>query len=1079
MYSNELLDQINARYRPGSAELNLSHLHMLHWFPEVFDELEVDLSAIKHLDLSNCNFTADALLRLCSSMTWTKLESLNLSTNSDLASKLQDTLLVEQFPGLTKLSLNNLKFEKNCKELGETLKQFSGLEILEVNQCSLSNDQFVDLFPGAFPSIKKLVLSYNKLSDLAIEHIHSTVRPQSLVGLSVAFNDLTVESVLLMSESPLYSGLKDLHIGGNAIGDKGFTLLVDGNDFPELVELSCWNTGLTDAGVMMLDRADARRFIRLIMDSNTLSPKSAAHLSNLPLNSLVELNLSETLISTNGLELILSSENLPNLKILRASACDIEMLPEHVDYGRFEILHFRKNKISSLPGSLRLFPDDGELELSENLFVDDPPPSFIASGNEAIFEYLEQRSEGTVANTRFRLMLLGRHTSGKTTLSKKLLDPDFVPGFELRTSGIDRKDWFLGQTENDGVIELWDFGGQEIQYQCHQYFISPEPSYAVVIDKATSKAEIIQLLHVIATLANLQKERLVRVQPILNLKSSEFGTHNISWDHALYQEGFESVLTLELPITVDLANGKDSPDVKYLFEQLKKFVTSNKQSGLPVKYAIGRKLVAEQAEPMMPYDAFYPICEQQLEFRTNPSFENLVRYLEYMGDVRYFSGMRLLVLNMDWLMKCLYVLFQPNPELKVVDDAGYFNKSQLLNAAEWRDFCNSDRDRQALFEILCRNQLDLVYPLEDGVTYFVPSYLPSLGAQPAWLDEQRELVCVLVFNYIPLGLVTNLIVRFHENLRKNGDVSFHWKDYFELAENENTARVFQRDNCLVFEACESDWSVKQRDALLACASDIVQHFRSCNFDTSVPCPYCWKKDSMSSPANWFDYAILNPDNFDDDTFLRCDVCHQDIALEHLLYGKKADLLPPDDGLWEKHDDISEYIRSVSDSQLIVDVFRIACARKGMSIGDIERITLVDFSESGAVHEVNLNKATVKRFWQGARRKPKQQPTTRKIYTLNIFLLKEMHEDIMGLFNMQKRDEGLQLAQLQQDVFLAWMKDYFREYLMADARNIIPIQTVGSPGAGRGGRWIKSSTELRESGIDIVEMTDIEKRWLNF
>lgn len=110
--------------------------------------------------------------------------------------------------------------------------------------------------------------------------------------------------------------------------------------------------------------------------------------------------------------------------------------------------------------------------VEDNPFTN-PPIEIVKQGNEAIL-YLENIAEqGAETINEAKLIIVGEGKTGKTTLSNKLIDPDY----DLEKNPTDETH---GINVHEGLeitpgfrANLWDFGGQDLQYMTHQFFLTP------------------------------------------------------------------------------------------------------------------------------------------------------------------------------------------------------------------------------------------------------------------------------------------------------------------------------------------------------------------------------------------------------------------------------------------------------------------------------------------------------------------------------------------------------------------------------------------------------------------------------
>ncbi len=99
---------------------------------------------------------------------------------------------------------------------------------------------------------------------------------------------------------------------------------------------------------------------------------------------------------------------------------------------------------------------------------------------------------------QLKVVILGKGEVGKTTLLKKILKPKqnlkekmknkITSERDKRTDGIEMHEWTTG-LNNNNMIQLWDFGGQELFYTTHQFFLSENSIHLLLFNVTDSKME--------------------------------------------------------------------------------------------------------------------------------------------------------------------------------------------------------------------------------------------------------------------------------------------------------------------------------------------------------------------------------------------------------------------------------------------------------------------------------------------------------------------------------------------------------------------------------------------------------------
>jgi len=203
-----------------------------------------------------------------------------------------------------------------------------------------------------------------------------------------------------------------------------------------------------------------------------------------PLKGLV--NLERLYLSNNQISELRSLKDLVNLERLYLSNNQISELSDLKGLVNLTELWLSDNQIKEL-SPLKGLDKLQYLGRSSNP-IESPPPEILKQGVDAIRNYFKQLdAQGSDKIYEAKLMLVGEPGAGKTTLLNKLFDRNFsVPNHSQKsTLGITVKDnWTFVLNETiDFKTNIWDFGGQQIQYMLHQFFLTSDCVYVLMAEK--------------------------------------------------------------------------------------------------------------------------------------------------------------------------------------------------------------------------------------------------------------------------------------------------------------------------------------------------------------------------------------------------------------------------------------------------------------------------------------------------------------------------------------------------------------------------------------------------------------------
>jgi internalin A len=239
--------------------------------------------------------------------------------------------------------------------------------------------------------------------------------------------------------------------------------------------------------------------LRLNLHINALTelPQSIGQLQQLKHLNLSSNNLTDlpaSIFKLYKLEfLLVSSNNLTNLTNLPDSIGQLQQL---------ELLNLNSNNLTNLPESIVQLQNLQHLDLSSNNLTTLPESisklkhlQFLhltnnpitkhlkgieeyLSAQELITYLLEVQHRDTKPLNEAKVLVVGDERVGKTSLIKRILGDKHNPN-QHSTEGIDIHKHKLS---NDIQVNIWDFAGQEITHQTHQFFLSTRSLYLYVID---------------------------------------------------------------------------------------------------------------------------------------------------------------------------------------------------------------------------------------------------------------------------------------------------------------------------------------------------------------------------------------------------------------------------------------------------------------------------------------------------------------------------------------------------------------------------------------------------------------------
>ena len=474
-------------------------------------------------------------------------------------------------------------------------------------------------------------------------------------------------------------------------------------------------------------------------------------------------------------------------------------------------LYLQNNYIHRLPSLLLKLSLDWDVDekILYGLFLDEnplqrPPREVIQSGRQAIEDYYRRLEHGGERELReAKLILLGEPDAGKSSIVRRLLYNEFDPQSQT-TLGTDIHRWKFEDTNGEEYrVNIWDFGGQDIQQSIHHLFLTSGALYLVVLDARRDESPL-QWLQTInafaagATVLIAVNQIDVNAHPKLNQQELRAAYPNIA---AVFYTSCER----------DQDHG-----LIQLITELKHHLARLPSMGdvYPQQwYEIKQRLEHEQSRGRhyMSMPSYRELCAEHNmvadEGASSKLTENFLRVLDNIGTVRWFDKFEYFnyqVLAPSWLTIGLYHILI-NPEVK--QRSGLVSRQQIKGILLYdipeqylkRGYKYKERDVDFFVEAIQHYKFAFKVEHSDGTPrYRIPKGFPQnpparLNLQ-AYQGDDYRLYIIEFTSFAPAWLLHRLIVSLHRSIPE--ELYWYYGFVYRSAEGDTLVNLFEHERKL-------------------------------------------------------------------------------------------------------------------------------------------------------------------------------------------------------------------------------------------------------------------------------------------
>ncbi|CAD5126558.1 DgyrCDS14654 [Dimorphilus gyrociliatus] len=583
--------------------------------------------------------------------------------------------------------------------------------------------------------------------------------------------------------------------------------------------------------------------------------KQWEHLENFGLDkNILENLIKETALQNSSAWTLEEFQHFSSglyFKLPRISAIDFNLCPNNEICENLTVLELKYQSFKIIDNSIKYLIKLQTLDLSFNLLLEEisaeichlplknlkindcpalktPPREIVKKGLNDTMGYMKRLSQGSTQCRRSKLMLVGLGGAGKTSLIKKMMtmkneDENQDSIKTIVTDGITIKNWSVQSVE----YSIWDFAGQTVYYNTHQFFLSNRAVYFLLwnvrlghehaglefwlssIECHAPKAPIFVVGSHIDQVnkAELTIRHYQRRYPQIK------GFHNIS---SKTGQGINDLVDNMVKVTLQQ---------QYMNEKIPK-TWLNFENKI-IEYRTFTNLLS--LKEVIDLGGLFGLSNKDEVLQVIHLFHDL-------GTIQYFENEYLknkVIINPQWIVDVLSCVISVHENSVKNGKLLHHNINKV-----WPEHIYPSNLHNWLLRLT--EEFDLSFPLKSESANLIPCLLPSIDFQNIWegdiLTEQDfQTKMTYFFYYLPSGLFNRAQVR----LQQYSDEGKFWKDGSFLKKNIHRGFIRRKDNSTV----QVEVRGPQPENMLFVIHEVFENliaesFVGVKYDYYLPCSEC-------------------------------------------------------------------------------------------------------------------------------------------------------------------------------------------------------------------------------------------------
>lgn len=452
---------------------------------------------------------------------------------------------------------------------------------------------------------------------------------------------------------------------------------------------------------------------------------------------------------------------IKNMRELYLTWSNIKSLPTEIcNLKKLELIALANSQVKEIPDGMCILENIKHFWIANTPLEKEIPKEILEQSAIEVISYICRQQTGAQKYycNESKMIIVGQGNVGKSCLLERIRKNKYEEKESTEGIAIQKWTYTVGRKKDTYVLNIWDFGGQEIYHSTHQFFLTKRSLYVFVWD-ARAEEEYGRVDYWLKTIESFAEDSPIIIA-INKCDSSVTRINRIDFES--YKRSYPQIKTI-----IDISC-KDNINISRLRNIIKR-----EASKLPIMkikwfyewYQIRMELEKIGTEKKyISYSEYREICKKyELEEK---EISSLSKYLHDLGIILHYDDDILLrgiiILSPEWVTEAVYkildsqetILKKRSGILKIDDLPAIWSNKELYPEEKYVFLLKIMEKFQLCFEVVKGEYL--VAELLENTALEIPK---------GWnLKNSNVIRVVYQYDFMPAGVMTRFIVAANQYL---------------------------------------------------------------------------------------------------------------------------------------------------------------------------------------------------------------------------------------------------------------------------------------------------------------------------